>query len=190
MNCEQEFKPIDVLLDSDAETRAIDSFILSLIKAERQMRRIFTYLVYQYPCFKFNDINPLINILAENLNVYFEGFINGFNKIYPKTVEEIFGINYQSSFDKLMDAKRYRNKIFHGQLTGKKLSRKGLELIIIDIRSWCSNLADKMNSEIGYDGFGRNSFRKSQYEINQRFIIKKINNRDDYKKFIKKYMER
>jgi hypothetical protein len=42
----QEFATVDLLLESKHETRGIDAFALSLIKAERQMRRFVTYFVY------------------------------------------------------------------------------------------------------------------------------------------------
>lgn len=42
-----EFDTIDLLLSSDAPTRAVDAFALAVIKIERQFRKIFTNLVYQ-----------------------------------------------------------------------------------------------------------------------------------------------
>ena len=46
-NFESEFEVIEYLLNSNNESRAIDSFSLSLLKIEKQIRKIFTHLIYQ-----------------------------------------------------------------------------------------------------------------------------------------------
>jgi hypothetical protein len=51
MSFQGEFQTVELIERSDAETRGVDAFALSLLKAERQLRRLFTYLVFQYPCF-------------------------------------------------------------------------------------------------------------------------------------------
>lgn len=48
MSVANEFRTVDIVLASDAETRGVDAFALSLIKAEKQARRLVTYLVYQH----------------------------------------------------------------------------------------------------------------------------------------------
>jgi hypothetical protein len=51
----QEFATIDALWASGAETRRVDSLLLSWIKYEKQLRRLFCFLVYQHP--KVTDKN-------------------------------------------------------------------------------------------------------------------------------------
>ena len=58
-NIDDEFSTIDTLLASEAQTRGVDAFALALIKAERQMRKLFTYLVFQSPAFSAHDIKAL-----------------------------------------------------------------------------------------------------------------------------------
>jgi hypothetical protein len=48
---DEEFKTIDLLENSTAESRGIDSFSLAVVKVECQARKFFTFLVFQYPCF-------------------------------------------------------------------------------------------------------------------------------------------
>jgi len=46
MDFDQEFGVVDLVLNSQFETRGVDAFTLSLVKVERQIRRIFTHLIY------------------------------------------------------------------------------------------------------------------------------------------------
>ena len=70
MNIEDEFATIDILLVSEADTRGVDAFALALIKAERQMRKLFTYVVFQSPAFDTSDVGALRHCLAAR-RVYF-----------------------------------------------------------------------------------------------------------------------
>ncbi len=161
MGFQEQFKTVDLLLNSTCETRGVDAFSLAVIKAERQIRRIFTHLLYQSSTFSESDIPQLKEVLASNRGVDFKGSINGFNALYPRTIEEIFGEQYQLSFSAMRESVKYRNKLFHGQLTGKHLTRNELYDVILNIEQWCSTLAEKTREELGYDGFARNSYQKS-----------------------------
>ncbi len=161
MKYETEFKVIDLILASDYETRGVDAFSLCIIKMERQIRRVFTHIVYQCPNLSTNEIVPLIDALANNKNIYFRHFIEGINSIHPKSVEEMFGDNYQEEKSKIDSALEKRNKLFHGQLTGENISRQDLIEFISHIRCWCSTCASYFQKNIGYDGFARKSYQKS-----------------------------
>ena len=50
-SCAAEFRTVDLIVASSAETRGVDAFALSVIEAERQIRRLVTHLVYQFPSF-------------------------------------------------------------------------------------------------------------------------------------------
>ena len=123
MNYEIEFEVVDLILNSDFETRGVDAFSLSLLKMERQMRRIFTHLVFQAPEMNEENISVLISTLADKRNIYFKHFILGINEIYFKEVRDICGEKFQEKWQKIDSALEIRNKIFHGQLTGNNLSR-------------------------------------------------------------------
>jgi hypothetical protein len=79
MNYEAEFKTVDLIMQSSAKTRGVDAFALALIKAERQIRKLFTHLIYQFPCFGASNVRTLRETLAANRRVYFAGFVNGFD---------------------------------------------------------------------------------------------------------------
>lgn len=190
MSYESEFKSVNLLLDSDIETRGVDAFAISVIKAERQIRKIFTHLIYQSPSFQASDISKLINLLANNKKVYFEGFIKGFNEIFPKSLQDLYGATYDNDLKELRDAIKIRNKIFHGPLTGKNLSRTELENQIGNVRNWCKTLANALKKNFGFDGFMRDSFQKSKVKDNFSALKVNISTLDEYADFMKNNMER
>lgn len=169
MDYQHEFGTVNLLLGSNFETKGVDAFTISLLKLEKQMRRIFTYLIYQNVQFSSaKDAIKLRDVLSTNEKMYFENFILGIDSIYNKTVEEIYGGNYAEDIKILIDISKIRNKIFHGQVTNKQLNHKDLLLIIESIKCWSKNIAINFQNEIGYDGFGRNSYRKATIKIELR----------------------
>jgi hypothetical protein len=190
MSYAQEFETVDLILASNAETRAVDGFALSLIKCERQMRRLLTHLVFQYPCFGFADVPALRSSLSSNRKVYFEGFVRGFDTIYPRSIGDLVGQDYGRLRSRLDEAIDHRNKIFHGQLTSKSLTREDLFEYVSDIRSWCKALADAALAEIGYDGFRRDSFRKSHGTKLWERCKLQLTDVNAYTQFIQQYVQR
>jgi hypothetical protein len=183
MSYTEEFQTVDLLLGSRYETRGVDAFALTLIKAERQMRRLVTYLVFQFPCFSKGDGEQLRDSLAKK-KVYFDGLERGFDALYRHSIRDLIGSDYDKLRRRLREAGCHRNKIFHGQITLEYLSRQELLGYVCDIRSWCKAIASAALSEFRYDGFGRNSFRKS--EINDLSISFKLqfSSVRDYENFI------
>lgn len=188
MAFEEEFQTVELLVASNHPTKMVDAFSLSLIKAERQVRKIFTYLVFQNTNLTLANVNELRNKLTDSRRVYFKGFINGINSLSNHTLADLYGEHYEEDMQKLKIAISYRNKIFHGQLTNKKLSSKDLGVEIENIKRWCQRLSEVAYDEYGYCGFGRNSFQKSSLNLSAK-ISMPINNPEEYRKFIIEYME-
>ncbi|MBY0570078.1 MAG: hypothetical protein K2P61_02215 [Burkholderiaceae bacterium] len=185
-----EFETVDLIVLSKIETRGVDSFALSLIKAERQLRKLFTHLVFQFPCFTDADVPILRKTLASNRKVYFEGFEKGINNLAPVTVEKLIGPKYAELRPRLAEAIAHRNKIFHGQLTEKNLSRDELLAFVSDIRSWCILLGTGATECFGYDGLERNSFQKGRLSRRTNDFRESILSADAYAEFIKSHVER
>lgn len=185
-----EFLTVRLILGSAAETRGVDAFALSVIKAERQMRKLFTHLVYQFPVFGPADFVPLRNTLAASRRVYFEGFVVGFNALYPRSVQALVGQDYARLKQRLDEAIDHRNKIFHGQLTSRALTRQDLESLVADIEAWCTTLATNALVELGYDGFGWNSLHKSATPDLATHFKVQFTSLADYADFIRARMER
>ncbi len=164
MSASTEFDTVDLIVNSSSETRGVDAFALAVIKAERQLRKLFTHLVFQFPCFGTSDIGALRETLANNNRIYFKETEACINAIFSSTVEELVGARYKCLRPRIEEAIEYRNKIFHGQLTQKYLSREDLLGLVCDIRAWCEALATGAASRIGYDGFTPDSFQKSSIQ--------------------------
>ncbi len=179
----EEFKTVDLLVDSSCSTSTVDAFIIAWVKSERQVRKIFSYLVYQSPIFPEISGSEITNLLAKQNNIYSDDFIKGFNSLYKKKYEEIIGERYKSLYENHKNQNKIRNKIIHGQLTGNNLKREQLKEEIMTIKEWCSLVAEKMNAEIGYDGFIRNSLQKSSNDLTLqcKIVFTQLN---DLKKFI------
>lgn len=183
INYENEFEIINYLLNSKIESRAIDSFSLSFLKIEKQIRKIFTHIIYQHKCFDNSDKSKIINILSTNRNIYFRDLINGINLIYCKEIKEIYGENFNEDFKSINNLKDYRNKIFHGQLTGKNLSRLDLEGFVEIMKRWSFQISKSFQDEINYDGFQRNSLTKSKKDFSK-LLKDKISSIDDLEKLL------
>ena len=122
MSTEEEFATVSLILGSQADTRGVDAFALSWIKAERQIRKLVTHLVYQFPAFGPGDVTALRETLGASREVYFNGFLAGFDSLYSRPVEGLVGPDYARLKARLDGAVGYRNKIFHGQLTADELT--------------------------------------------------------------------
>lgn len=188
MSANQEFDTVDLIVNSTSETRGVDAFALSVIKAERQLRKLFTHLVFQFPCFGSSDIGALRDALANNKRIYFSEIENCINALCSSTVEKMVGADYSRLRKRVEEAIECRNKIFHGQLTQRFLAREDLLGFVQDIRGWCDALTEGAVSHIGYDGFARNSFRKSaSRDLSANFKVQ-FSRVDDYAQFLKQHM--
>ncbi len=191
MSVADEFKTVESVLASGAETRGVDAFALSLIKAERQARKLITYLVYQHPWCSRPTVPTLKAELEASRSVYFDGLLKGWDELYSLPVRDLVGRDYLRLRTRLESATQHRNKIFHGQLTALALSRPALIELVSDIRAWCEALGTGALAEVGFDGLGRNSFRKASNanELCARFKVQ-LEDVAAYRRFIKAHMER
>jgi hypothetical protein len=190
MSIAEEFATVSLILNSQAETRGVDAFALSLIKAERQVRKLVTHLVYQFPVFGPGDVSALRGALGASRRVYFEGFLAGFDALYSRSVQELVGSEYARLKGRVDEAIDHRNKIFHGQLTARSLTRQDLVDLATDIKVWCTTLGAGAGAEVGHDGFGRNSFQKSaMLDLWKRCRVQ-FGSVADYQAFISAHMDR
>jgi len=191
MSVADEFKTVDLLLASGAETRGVDAFVLSLIKAEKQARRLVTYLVYQHSWCNRTTVPDLRDMLEKSTKVYFNGILRGWDALYPVSIQQLVGRDYTTLRAQLSVATEHRNKIFHGQLTALGLTRTQLIAIVKDIRAWCEVVGASAETEVQYDGCGQNSFRKAPNAAALCARLKiPLPDLAAYGQFIKKHMER
>lgn len=189
MSFASEFAVVDLVRNSNFETSGVDAFALSVLKMERQLRRLFTYLVYQSDAFGPADVESLKAELGRSSRIYYEGFERGVDALCTLSVEELVGQDYSAIRPIVDDAVDVRNKVFHGQLTDRCLLRDDLEGLTTEIRRWCMLLAEGAARELGYDGFGRNSFRKKPPEV-PGFLQWPLDSVAAYGVFLKQHVER
>jgi hypothetical protein len=153
---------VDAVLASGATTRRTDALVLSWVKMEKQLRRLFSYLVFQNPAFSKGDQGALVKVFVENKNLYSHTFIRCFDALSTTKVRGLVGPRYSHYQTQFARIKKYRNKIMHGQITGENLQSPQLEKDVRLLRDWIQALADGAQNALGYDGIARNTFLKAK----------------------------
>lgn len=155
----QEFATVETLWQSTAETRRVDALMLSWVKYEKQLRRLFCFFVFQHPKISADKINAIIAVLAENRKLYPETFVAGIEALGVTSVPDLLGSRYPELWREISRIKKYRNKLMHGQITGQGINSPQLERDVLWIVEWVSCLATAAESTYGYDGMRRNTYR-------------------------------
>lgn len=162
----QEFASVEALWYSSAETRRVDSLLLSWVKYEKQLRRLFCFLVYQHPNITVHTINSLIIVIAQNNSIFPDKLIRGIASLGVKPVPALIGQRHAQLASEVRRIKLYRNKLMHGQATGQSIQSTQLEHDVKHLVSWIGDLASGADAEFGYDGLRRNTFREAKSNQN------------------------
>lgn len=158
----QEFATVDALWNSNGSTRRVDALLLCWVKYEKQLRRLFCFLVFQHPHINEKTVEQVVSVLVENNDLYPETFIKGIAALKVTSVEELLGASYQGLQPDMKRIKAYRNKLMHGQVTGKKISSRQIERDVGVLIHWVSALAAGAEAKFGYDGIRRNTYRSAK----------------------------
>lgn len=159
---QQEFATVEALWRSTGRTRRVDSLLLSWVKYEKQLRRLFCFLVYQHPKTTANTIDSVIGLLAQNNKLYPETFIKGIAALGVQTVPNLVGPKHRQLATEVARIKKYRNKLMHGQATGQFIQSAQLERDVKHLIAWIEALASGADAAFGYDGLRRNTFREAK----------------------------
>jgi len=158
----EEFATVDALWRSTGKTRRVDALMLSWVKYEKQLRRLFCFLLFQHPKIGADNIDGIIAVLAENRRLYPETFIAGIQALGVTPVQTLLGSHYDTLWSEITRIKAYRNKLMHGQITGQGISSAQLERDVLWIIEWIACLATAADSTFGYDGLKRNTYRAAR----------------------------
>lgn len=162
----QEFVTVEAIWTSGGETRRVDSLLLSWIKYEKQLRRLFCFLVFQHPSITEKTINSVISVMAQNNSLYPETFIRGIRALGVMSVPALVGQNHSQLSAEVARIKKYRNKLMHGQATGLSIQSAQLERDVKWMVRWIAELAAGADAAFGYDGLRRNTFRAAKASAN------------------------
>lgn len=181
----EEFHTVELLLCSDAETRAVDAFTITWVKLEKQLRRLTTNLIFQHSAFgggKNDDKATLRKAILAKRTANHIRFIGAIRRLSGHSVGELIGDRYKPLKKEIDTSYKHRNKIFHGQQTGHSLARSDLEALIGSMREWCELLADGAQAELGYDGFTKAALSKNDNEEITRSVDKAM--ADGWERFV------
>lgn len=156
----KEFQTVEALWNlKNTTTPFLDATILSWVKSEKQLRRLFSFLVYQHPCAEHLDCKDIDFVIAGNPCLYPNDLIAAIEQMVGKKISEIVGPECASCRVDIASINDHRNKFMHGQLTGDSLSAEDLQGYIRALVKWISLLAIGADKEIGYNGLERKTFK-------------------------------
>lgn len=145
-----EFASVLALWDGTAETRAIDSLILTWVKYEKQTRRLFTFLAFQHP----NGSQAG----RDSAQVLITGNGGLFDR--PLSQLPLPHSDHARLWTELRRIKNHRKKIFnifHSQLTGHGLSAADLYDHVQVLVAWIGALACAAQDAFGHAGIRGNT---------------------------------
>lgn len=153
-----EFATVEAIWGTSAETRRVDALLLSWVKYEKQLRRLFSFFVFQHPSITAAKLDSVISAFVANRNLNPESFISGINALGVTAIPKLLGASYAPLWTEIARIKKYRNKIMHGQHTGQGITSAQLERDVVHIVNWIAALAQAADSAFGYDGLRRNTY--------------------------------
>ena len=179
-----EFATVEAIWYSDGETRRVDSLVLSWVKYEKQLRRLFSFFVYQHPKINADKLDEVMAVFAEKSNLYPESFISGIEKLGVTPIQKLMGENYTKLWPEITRIKKYRNKIIHGQHAGQNIQSVQLESDVNHIINWISSLAEAADSAFGYDGLKRRTYVAAKASANVSVQLYPFSNPTELKKWL------
>ena len=104
----EEFATVEALWHSTGKTRRVDALMLSWVKYEKQLRRLFCFFVFQHPKISADQIDAVITVLAENRNLYPETFIAGIEALGVTSVPSLLDSRHPELWRQITRIKKYR----------------------------------------------------------------------------------
>lgn len=154
----EEFATIDAVWHSSGRTRRVDSLLLSWIKYEKQLRKLFCFLVYQHASITRANITDIMDALVGNRNLKPATFVKCIDALGVMSVPNLVGARHALLFKEVDRIRIYRNKLMHGQISGQSIQSRQLERDVLWIIDWMGSLAEGADKEFGYDGLRRDTF--------------------------------
>lgn len=155
----EEFATIEDILAGNGKTKGVDALLLGWIKYEKQLRRLFSFFIFQHPAITKESRDDVIAMLANNTHIYPKTLIKAIEKLGVTTIPILLGEKHQAMCDEIFRIKKYRDKLMHGQLTGTSIESPQLEQDLRHIIAWVDALAQAAEMAFGYDGLKRNTYK-------------------------------
>lgn len=180
-----EFATVAALWESDGTTRRVDALLLCWVKYEKQLRRLFSFLVYQHPQINEVTVESIVSILVNNNKLYPETFVKGMKELKVASIEQLLGLKYDALAPEMRRIKTYRNKLMHGQITGQKITSRQIERDVQILINWVATLAAGADVRFGYDGVRRNTYRAAKSVANIAVANYPFSNATEFKAWLR-----
>lgn len=133
-----------------------------LDQVEKQLRKLFCFLVYQHPNIDRANSTEIMDAMAGNRNLNPVSLQDCIAALGVTPVPTLVGNDHAALKAELDRIKKYRNKLMHGQISGQSIQYAQLERDIGWIIKWMTALADGADEAFGYDGLPRNTFTNAK----------------------------
>jgi hypothetical protein len=159
---QEELATVVAVWESGGATTAVDALILTWVKYEKQLRRLFAFLVFQHPEIDKTSIMHAIAIIAANSKLNPQTLTKAINALKAVSIEALVGESHGKLTTEIDRIKGIRNKLVHGQITGKNLTTHHIQSDVCLLIDWITALAAGSKDKFGYDGLSRNTFVKAK----------------------------
>jgi hypothetical protein len=159
---QKEFATVVAVWASAGRTRGVDALVLSWVKYEKQLRRLFCFLVFQNQKIAEDQIDEIVTTLAENRRLYPRTFMTGIRELGVTPVEELLTPSYETLSKEIERIKKTRDKLVHGQITGQRIQTPQLEHDVRCIVEWIAKLAERADAAFRYNGLKQNTFIRAK----------------------------
>jgi hypothetical protein len=155
----EEFATVEAIWNSSASTRRVDALLLSWIKYEKQLRRLFCFIVFQHPKIYEDKLDKFIDALAEKDYIYTRHYMKGIKALSGTSVRDILAPRWKELNTEIERIRKYRHKFIHGQKVAARVTSPQVERDVLWIVDWINCLADGAEKQLGYDGLKRGTYR-------------------------------
>jgi hypothetical protein len=109
----KEFETVQAVIRSDGSSRRVDALLLTWVKYEKQLRRLFCFLVFQHASVDKENLEDMVEAISGNNRLYPETFQKGINQLNNGNVADLVGDRYSKLSAELTRIRAYRNKLIH-----------------------------------------------------------------------------
>jgi hypothetical protein len=177
----KEFETVQAVIRSDGSSKRVDALLLTWVKYEKQLRRLFCFLVFQHASVDKENLEDMVEAISGNNRLYPETFQKGINQLNNGNVADLVGDRYSKLSAELTRIRAYRNKLMHGQITGQRISSRTLERDVHILVDWIAALAAGASQRFGYDGISRNTYRAAKESSKIAISSYPFTNSDEFK---------
>jgi len=137
----KEFVTVDAVLGSGGVTDGVDAFALTWIKTEKQLRRLFCFLVFRCPEVSIENREAFELEIIQNPKLSLLSFIRCVDALNSTSLSAIVGDEYDEFLRQIKRMQRNRDKILHAKITGKKIGSEQLKADVALLRRWIETVA-------------------------------------------------